>query len=303
LGVLEALVKPCDVERLAQPFGADPKVLRQTLDFLARSTELVECAGAGRYRLTRIPFAEIVFQFEKFIGAYGACIRGLSMVPLGADSKQRVDQNALASAFEAVANIPSPVSERLKKHGCRYLLDLGCGSGALLVDMALADDGFKGIGLDTSPAMCRLARSRLSSVGVVQRVHIHRADARDVSDLLDSRERRRVEIVHGRSLMNAFFGNGTIDAVKFLRKLRRSFPGRMALFVDYYGELGRRLATREDTRLGRLQDLAQIASGQGVPPANRAVWRSVYENAGCELISANDFQGEGIRWFIHEVQL
>ncbi|WP_159109487.1 class I SAM-dependent methyltransferase [Bradyrhizobium sp. USDA 3458] len=192
---------------------------------------------------------------------------------------------------------------QLRRAGCQYVLDLGCGPAALLIEMARADTGFRGIGVDQGRAMCRIARERAHEAGVTSRIKIFRADVRGICDVLDERVRDRVDAVHARSVLNAFFGRGSGAAVAFLRELRSAFPGRIAFFVDYYGELGHARDSRRGFRLAALQDVAQLASGQGIPPATRRQWHVLYRKAGCTLVSADDRQQDEIRWFIHRVKL
>ena len=161
-----------------------------------------------------------------------------------------------------------------------------------------------GIGLDQSSAMCRLARSRIREAGVASRVRVERADVRDIGDALNAHERRRVEAIHGRSVINALLWHRPwFRPAPDRANCALAFPGRAAFFVDYYGELGRAPPSKRQFRLGRIQDIAQLASGQGVPPSSRREWRALYRAAGCKLISTDEMRNNDIRWFIHEVRL
>src|SRR5205085_5528181 len=52
---------------------------------------------------------------------------------------------------------------------------LGCGTGRVLVPLAQA--GFSVVGVDVSPKMLEVARAKLQSAGVEQRVELMQADA------------------------------------------------------------------------------------------------------------------------------
>jgi SAM-dependent methyltransferase len=302
-GALELLAAGNRVEVIARAVQADPQQLDLMLDFMARTSDLIERGGTGRYRLGNYSLAEIAFQLHKFTGAYADCVRGLQTPGIGRPVARVADDRALAAAFAAVGNAPSRLVERLRQQGCRRLVDLGCGPASLPIELAVADSDFSAIGLDRSAAMCRLARARAREAGVASRVTIKRADISEIRDALDAGERRRVDALHGRSVLNAFFGRGPNSARAMLRTLRLAFPGRVAFFVDYYGELGHAPASRRGFRLGQLQDLAQLASGQGIPPSRRRDWQALYRAAGCKLISADDSSNDNIRWFVHQVRL
>jgi SAM-dependent methyltransferase len=302
LGVLDALATPRKSRALARLAGVDHALLEPVLEFVRRTTEVVNRDHAGRYRLGQPSLAEIVFQLEKFIGAYGPSLRGLEATLRGARSSGAPDDRALARAFAAVAGIRPLEGEILRGMGVRGLLDLGCGPGSLLLDLG-QDTSFRGIGVDSSAAMCRMARSRVRAAGLQSPIRIRLGDATRVRRALAGLDLGAIDAVHGRSLLNALFGQGPARAVAFLRDLRAVLPGRSGLFVDYYGELGREASGSAGFRLAEVQDLAQLASGQGIPPPHRKAWDSVFRQAGCRLVSVLDVRADGIRWFIRQVTL
>jgi SAM-dependent methyltransferase len=302
-GVLHLLVGEPRVDVLARLTRTNLELLDQKLDFLARTTDLIEHVGPGRYSIGNYSLAEVSFQFQKFIGAYGKSVHRLAASDSLPTEGTQVDERALAAAFSGVHAISPKILRRLRRDGYRRLLDVGCGPASLLIEMALHDREFVGVGLDRSVGMCRQARERISQVGLGSRLHVVRGDVRDISNILDSRTRRHIDAIHGRSLLNAFSGRGANSPGALLRRLRSAFPGRIAFFVDYYGELGWSPTSTRPYRLSRIQDIAQLASGQGVPPTRRQQWRALYRAAGCRLISAEDISSSDIRWFIHEVRL
>ena len=302
LGVLEALARPRKSRSLAKAAGVDRARLEPVLEFVRRNTDLVERDRAGRYRLGRTSLPELAFQLEKFVGAYGPSLRGLATTLRGRRFAGAPDEQALARAFAAVAGVRSLEVDILRVMGVRCLLDLGCGPASLLIDLA-EDGGFRGIGVDSSAAMCRMARSRVRAAGLPSRITVRLGDATRVRRALAGLDREAIDAVHGRSLLNALFAQGHARAVSFLKELRAVLPGRTALFVDYYGELNRPVSGAGGFRLAELQDLAQLASGQGVPPPDRRTWNAVFRQAGCRLISVLDVRTDDVRWFIRQVRL
>ena len=302
LGVLEALAKPRNSRSLAKRAGVDHALLEPVLEFVRRTTDVVQRDRAGRYRLGQPSLPEIAFQLEKFIGAYGPSLRRLDATLRGKQFAGAPDDKALARAFAAVAGIRSVEVDLLRGMGVRGLLDLGCGPGSLLLDLA-RDAPFRGIGVDSSAAMCRMARSRVRAAGVQARLRIRQGDATRLRRALAGFDLGAIDAVHGRSLLNALFAGGPAKAVAFLRELRAVLPGRTGLFVDYYGELNRPAGGPGRFRLGELQDLAQLASGQGVPPPDRKAWNAIFRQAGCRLVSVLDVRVDDVRWFIRQIRL
>jgi SAM-dependent methyltransferase len=276
----------------------NPQGLAQLLDYLVRSTDLLVKKG-GRYQLQATPalLATISFQLEKFRGAYGpavmACMDSLRDERL---ARGRVDRAALASAFAAVANsVNQEALQAIDAARVECLLDLGCGAASLLRELALREDRFTGIGIDASAHMCRVARKLLREAGIEKRIAIVHGDAPAALSRIGMRKRERVEALYGASFLNEFFARGESGAIRALQRLRRLFPGRRAWFVDYYG--GR------SSPVNMLQDVAQVVSGQGVPPKTRAAWSRIYRAAGCSVVSLRDYRSGPTEWFLHQVTL
>jgi SAM-dependent methyltransferase len=299
-GVLTGLGQPGSAEELAQSFKLQSGHLDALLDFLSRTTDIVKRDRRGQYGIDAAKIPEIVFQIEKFAGAYGPAVRQLSGT-LISGARSAIDERALSLAFAEVG-ADRVMKEIATQTRLKCLLDLGCGSAQLLIELAAGDPEFHGIGFDTSGEMCRLARKRSRMAGVDSRIKIYKGDGRSLGTILSQRSLRSIDAIHGRSFLNALFGSGTAEAVAVLREVGNLLPGRTAWFIDYYGELGKSRRPLEECRLALLQDVAQIASGQGVPPADIKDWIRIYAAAGCEFSDAVQIQNPGIRTFIHQVR-
>jgi len=306
IGLLNKLVKPNTPENLALELGVDRVMLRGLLDFLVLTTNVVRQTRQGAYQLHDLSYAELSFQLEKFAGAYGPATEAIGQtLPHPDKCANHVDRRALATAFSEVGSFRNSfVADLISASGVRCLLDLGCGPASLLVDLALKNPAFYGIGIDASAFMCRQANHAARAAGVTRQIEIRHADARNLKQWLSPPLRNRVDGLHGSSFLNEFFGSGEIEAVKMLRALGQAFPGCKAWFVDYYSSISQRKGKRKaDFPLALLQDLAQIVSGQGVPPANATSWRRLYKQTGCRSVQVHEFESENIRWFIQEVTL
>lgn len=293
-GVLESWRQPQTPAALARQTGIAAMDLRLILEFLTATTNVIERDVRGRYAVVNVAYGDLAFQLEKFIGAYGPCIREFGRATL--------DQKALADAFvEGTKNRTAPAVDLIRDAGLHCIVDLGCGPASLLVQLAAVDSQFRGFGVDATKVMCRVARDAVRERGLERRIKIVHADASDIGKPL-SRHLRDIDGVHCSSFLNEFFGSGR-DPVAVLKRLRQLLPGRPLFVVDYYGELGHRRTSSLQHPVTLLQDVAQVASGQGVPPPDMQAWRRIYRRAGCRLIRAMDFETSHLRWFIHEVRL
>ena len=281
LGVLSALERPATAEGLAAELGLDAGMLRGTLEYVAARTDLVRRSGR-RFKATRSYSDAARFLLDLYVGAYaGNAVMLADLLRKPSLAPAAVDRARHARAFEDAGDGSGGfLPETVRRLGLNHVLDLGCGSGALLLALACAADEFVGWGLDLNAAMCRRARARMRSAGVEQRVRVIRGDCEDLESALSKRVRKSVAAVVASNVANEMFAEGHQRAVRWLEQMSAVLPGRPLLIADYYGCLGRKRAQRETL----LHDFAQLISGQGIPPPSASQWRSIYSRAGCRLV-------------------
>lgn len=299
-GVLEELRSARTLQEICSRFAVDAFLLQAALDYLAARTDLV-VAENGLYRTTKTYDVGVQAAIDLYVGAYAgnsASLPDLLLDPSPAYGL--VDRSRHALAFDrlpgpGVAVLPSVLQELQLNH----ILDLGCGPGALLVEMGQHNSDFVGWGLDASPSACEAARTRISSAGLADRITIFQGNCSAADKSIPSDIRERVRVLTAASLLNGFFQPGTEAVIALLRYLTRVFPNRLLISADYYGALGRSEAGGNRRTL--LQDFVQAISGQGIPPADDSAWKEIYSAAGCKFLHAFQMQsGEG---FLHLLQL
>jgi SAM-dependent methyltransferase len=182
------------------------------------------------------------------------------------------------------------------------LLDLGCGNGELLLELGKQDGDFIGWGVDANPAMLKLARSRARTARLQNRIRFIEGDCRKAGAALPKQIRSRIDSLSASQVANEMFRDGSQQAVKWLGDLRKNFPARPLLICDYYGRLGQKKSRRiEKERETLLHDFAQLISGQGIPPPSAREWRSIYSQAGCQLVHI--IEDKTTTRFIHILRL
>jgi hypothetical protein len=145
--------------------------------------------------------------------------------------------------------------------------------------------------------MVNAAAEAASAAGVADRVRFRVADVRTLEPGAVPAEAKAADAIHARSLLNAVCDPAGTAVVQLLSRIRNAFGGRIFFVEDYYGRLG--TGTSDPPVHALLQDLAQLASGQGVPPPDLAGWAALYEQAGCGVLHAYEGSNDGISWFVH----
>lgn len=308
-GVLEALAAGAEPSAIARERDFEPATLTLLLEYVALRSEVIG-AGEKAGRFTVAPEyrgTALAHLMDQYVGGFGPCLRDLSAVLSRArGGAELVDLERHAQAFsrsDGWLNAPEIV-KLADELDIGVLLDVGCGGGQLLTTIAERRPGFRGIGIDANPSIVAQARRAAAERGLAERVEIVCGDVLDAGRLLSEPVRAKVDALAAVSVANAYAAGHpgrTID--DFLRALQALFPNRILLLADYYGRLG---AVRDEPeKFGRtlVHDLAQVVSGQGVPPADADTWRAIYARTACTLIAVYEGESDGIRRFLHVVQL
>lgn len=307
LGALSRLGAGAEPSELAHQLGCDATLLAALIEYVHQTTDLLDRRG-DHYRVAA-PYRDynaVGFHLDKFLGAYGPAVANvLDLLRDPAQGHVLRNSNALAQAFtRLVAHRPSLTSRLLHTWDVTSLLDLGCGPGTLLVELAENEPTFRGWGVDSSPHMVEVASKRVALAGLDSRVRITQGDVRALDNALAQQiATAKMSAAYGRSLLNEFFADGGGSATEVLTALRRLLPGGLLFVEDYYGHLTHCRSPDPTHRHTLIQDLAQAVSGQGVPPPDLAGWAKIYAAAGCCLLKAYEGDNDGIRWFIHVLTL
>ena len=299
-GVFNHLTQAASAADLATKTGTNASVLSVVLDYVATRTDLLEKDGEN-YVLGEQFTPQARFYLDQYIGAYGPNAANLETILKNPQvAGDYVDRDEHAAAWLAYgepgqALLPNIIRQLELNH----VLDMGCGPGSLLLDLARGNQDFTGWGVDVNPNMCEAANRRLADEGFGDRVRVLEGNCGDPADMFPADLKNQVQALAGMSLANEFFGQGNHQAIDWLTALRTAFPQRALLLADYYGRLGKN--NGPGTRPLLLQDFVQILSGQGVPPARLADWKEIYEAAGVGLVHV--VEDEAKTFFIHILRL
>ncbi|HEX8431493.1 MAG TPA: class I SAM-dependent methyltransferase, partial [Longimicrobium sp.] len=149
--------------------GLDPKFGSGLIDYL-RIRGIVEVDGdgvlpteRGRRLLAEVPMALLGYFHESYspvLRAGAELMQG--KVAYGTDVER--DGEALGRHCEVLFRSfgASVVLKILDQMGARTLLDLGCGSGGMLVDACQRDPSLRAIGIDISPEVVEYGQRRIA---------------------------------------------------------------------------------------------------------------------------------------------
>lgn len=301
LGILESLKKPIALGKLATDHNVDAAVLEAALRMLENRTQLIQCR-AGKYRVTKWFDGNARFVLLQYAGAYANNAVGLGRIlrdPALAESF--VDREQHARAFESVG-VPNRdmLADLMLELGFgTQTLDIGSGTARMLLYLDARCPNFRGWGIDPNPWMCGVARKRISAAGASRRITIFEGDSRNLKKIIRAGVAKDVRALSATGVANEFFSSGIVSAVAWLSGIKSMFPGRTMFIFDYYSQDGARKGP--SSRIVGLHDFIQVISGQGIPPASLAGWKSIYRRAGSKLLRVVEIPNSPS--FIHVLKL
>lgn len=299
LELFNALKKPATADELAAKYAIDGGFLRGTMEYVASRTDLLRKSGK-RFVATGQYSRRARFLLDLYVGAYGE--NAAQLAKLLRDSSLAsglVDRARHARAFESAG--PSTLGllpQLIERLGFDHVLDLGCGNGALLLELARQDPNFVGWGIEQNGAMFKAAKARIRAARLGKRVHVLEGDCTNLSAVLPAKVSDVVGLVTASNVANEMFADGDSRVITWLKSMRKTLGGRPLLIADYYGRLGHKEQPSPETLL---HDYAQLISGQGVPPPSATRWRSIYRSAGCRLVHM--IEDKATTRFVHILRL
>lgn len=246
------------------------------------------------------------FNLHQYVGAYGPCLSQLETVLSNPQAGQSfVDELEMSLAYGSDLLESTALVAVLKDLKIRSALDIAFGGGEILRSLALNDPAFLGAGIDANSNNVRAAKKKAQYHGVDQRISYINGDFREIIHDTDSwLSTFDPEVVIGANVLNAFcFEPDHIDLVAAIASIRRRYPRRLLVIHDYYPALTSLKGLNSSHKSTLLQDVAQMISGQGLPPASKSDWEIIYQSASCQLIHEFDIRTPCLNTFIHLVQL
>ncbi|CAM3367130.1 Methyltransferase domain-containing protein [Paracoccus aminovorans] len=307
-GLLDHLSAGATVDALSAKFGYERDRLAALLDYLSLRSDVVKKTALGYHVATEDPETQFALHLlDQYVGAYGPCLEALSDILGGrVDGGALVDRARHAAAFARADRSQADLDtlRLLSELRINNLVDLGCSTAGLMIEYALRNPEARCIGIDCSEPAIEEAQRRIARSGLSGQVRAVEGDLSEVDGLLSVEERDAVECVIATNVANAYFSDpdGTeIDA--WFATLKTAFPRRIMLLGDYFGSLGHPLDDASARARGLFHDVAQLLSGQGIPPGSLVKWTEVLERNGCTIIRSFEGEGGDMRRFILLYQL
>src|SRR5437660_9887384 len=275
-------------------------MVRELLQYLAVHGVVAE--AGGRYTLTPLGrrFADDVAlaQLGFYVEAYGPVLHRLPQLLSGeARYGQDLlrDGEALGRHCSVLGRVffAAMIKDSLRRHRSRRVLDLGCGSGGLLLDRCREHPDTCGVGIDLSGAAVEYARRMAAVTDAGGRLQFHVRDAFRPDTWPDAA--REPDAITAIGILHELFRDGDDAMVELLNAFAARLRPRQGVLVLLEPEI--RYETQEND-----SDffLIHLATEQGMP-RRREGWLELFERTDfrCERVLSRP--GAGPRCAVFEL--
>jgi SAM-dependent methyltransferase len=243
-----------------------------------------------------------------YVGGYGPLLGNLGPllrreIPLDAPQVKRLAR-AVASGTEdinCIHTVPAVIA-MLRRHQARCVLDLGCGTGGFLIQLAQLEPSLSGVGIDMQPAAIEAARDNARQRQVDGRLQFHCASVGPAPVDLPPALCERVDTISCMFLLHEFGRHGKGAIVEVIAAIAKQFPGRRLVVLESDPADPMEMGRSRPRHFGHLDYwYVHPLSLQGPPMAPES-WGELFAGAGAKLIDHHTVFPSSIAR-IYDVQL
>ena len=280
---------------ISKKLGLNNKVLESGLNFLVNADNSIIKDEKGNYQLTEIGEKRLFSDQATAmslgaVGAYHTLLTNYSSmlknkITYGKDFIRDGRLVAISSVLTGRANY-SWVAQKFNDLNVDTVVDLGCGSGDIIIDFCNKHKTFNGVGLDIDPTAVEVAQENVKKNNLESRIELI------VGDMLNpktysSKIHSKGEKVAFNAIMalHEFLRDGKQAVVDVLKKMKKEFPG--SYFV--LGEFNKckdsefqNIPIYERMHMLFYQEIIHGLTDQGL--ASLDEWKEIFKAADVELL-------------------
>tara|TARA_Y100000590_G_scaffold459492_2_gene616706 strand:+ start:226 stop:1284 length:1059 start_codon:yes stop_codon:yes gene_type:complete len=300
-GVFEYLKdgKPKSSKKISLKLGLDEKILKSGLNFFVHADNSIVKNKKGNFILTKIG-RDRIFSNQAMamsLGAVGAYNVILTQYAETVKKKKIYGKDfirdgrlvAKSSVLTGKANYPWVV-KKLKQLKVDTVVDLGCGSGDIIIDFCKRDSDLNGIGLDINPGALKEANERVNKAGLKKRISLIKGDMinpKTYSNKISSKGNKLA--FNAIMALHEFLRDGEEAVVNILKKMKKQFPNSYFIL----GEFNRcedhefsKIPLYERMHMLFYQEIIHGLTNQGL--ASKKRWKKMFAKADVKLLEVKD---------------
>jgi SAM-dependent methyltransferase len=283
-----------EIERAAEELNLDPSVLRSLIEYLMGSGIMAPdgdgfvLSEKGRpywNYITRGVLTAHLAGYNQLLVNLGPLLRKeIDLYDPRLDRSGRLVASGSGYALLGSGTVPW-ILKLIQKIGGSYVLDIGCGAGDFLIQLALRWPDGAGAGIDMNADAITQAAANAERAGVSDRLTFHHAKLGVEPMSLPREFLERVDTLTAMYLLHEFAGRGGVGAITAaLSRLCQEFPGRKLLMLEGERADPAAMFAAPPRTLAQLDySFIHPLSRQG-PLRTAAEWEDIIRSAGATLV-------------------
>lgn len=244
-GVFELLkdLKPKSTKEISKKLSLNKLILESGLNFLVNADNSIIKDKNGKYQMTelgkkRIFSDQAMAMALGAVGAYHVLLTNFTSTMkneliYGKDFIRDGRLVAKSSVLTGKANY-SWIAQKISDLKVDTVVDLGCGSGDIIIDFCKRQKSFRGIGLDIDPQAIQVAKENVKKNQLDDRIELVTGDMLDPSTYSHKIESKGEKVAFNAIMaLHEFLIHGEIAVVNVLKKMKKEFPGSYFILGEF----------------------------------------------------------------------
>ncbi len=286
---------PKSSDEIAKKLNLNRKILESGLNFLVNADNSIIKNKDKKYQMTEIGKKRI-FSDQAMamalgaVGAYHVLFTNYTKtlkneLTYGKDFIRDGRLVAKSSVLTGRANYPW-VAEKLAELKVDTVIDLGCGSGDIIIDFCKRQNGFKGVGLDIDPKAIEVAKENVIKSNLQDRIDLITGDMLDPKTYSHKISSKGKKVAFNAIMaLHEFLIDGDIAVINVLKKMKKEFPGSYFILGEFNkcsDDEFSKIPIYERMHMLFYQEIIHGLTDQGL--ANLEKWKKIFKEAEVELI-------------------
>ncbi len=286
---------PISSDQISKNLGLNKKVLESGLNFLVNSDNSITKDEKGNYVMSKRGEKRLYSDQARAmsigaIGAYHTLLTNYSSMlknekTYGKDFIRDGRLVAISSVLTGKSNY-SWVAKKFRDLNVDTVVDLGCGSGDIIIDFCNRHDTFNGIGLDIDPAAVKVAEENVKKNNLNNRIELITGDMLDPKTYSHKISSKGDKVAFNAIMaLHEFLRDGEEAVINVLKKMKKEFPESYFILGEFNkcsDEEFQKIPIYERMHMLFYQEIIHGLTNQGLASLN--TWKEMFKKADVELI-------------------
>lgn len=296
-GVFDFLkdLSPKSSKEISNKLKLNKEILESGLNFLVNADNSIVKDKNKMYKMTEIGKKRI-FSDQAMamalgaVGAYHVLFTNYTKtlkneLTYGKDFVRDGRLVAKSSVLTGRSNYPW-VAEKLAELKVDTVVDLGCGSGDIIIDFCKRQNSFKGVGLDIDPTAIDVAKENVVKSGLQDRIELITGDMLEPKTYSNKIISKGDKVAFNAIMaLHEFLIDGDIAVINVLKKMKEEFPGSYFILGEFNrcsDEEFSKIPIYERMHMLFYQEIIHGLTDQDL--ASLEKWKKIFHDSNVELI-------------------